>query len=431
MRAVARRYVGFKPLGDSLPIVRIQTFMVVMIFLTSWYVKFEPAPTDLFFVLALVVSVAGGLKMPLAIMPLFLTLLIYNLAGLVCFILIRGDTLNANAYLIGLALTSVSCVFLACYIAEEPQQRFQKIILAYCVAATIGSVLGLLIYYEVQPFYSIFPHYNDRVLGGYKDPNVFSTWLVLPAVAMLQGFMLGTLRLRPVAILSFLVIFAALFLAFSRGAWIDAVGGALLMVFGTFILSPSNKLRGRILFSTLIGLALLGVALIILLSIPATLQVFLDRFTLVKPYDVGETGRFGNQLNALPMLQTLPFGFGPYQFEQIFGLAPHNTFLNAFASAGWLGGISYLTLVVSNFIVGIRTVLVRTPYQPHAIVVVSCLLPMTLQGIQIDTEHWRHLYWMTGITWGFFAASFAYQRKPARFSEIARAWNTRRPIREK
>ncbi|NMD09314.1 MAG: hypothetical protein GYA66_15195 [Phyllobacteriaceae bacterium] len=50
---------------------------------------------------------------------------------------------------------------------------------------------------------------------------------------------------------------------------------------------------------------------------------------------------------------------------------------------------------------------------------------MTFQGVQIDTEHWRHLYWMTGLTWGFFAASLAYQYAPASVAEIAAGWNIR------
>jgi hypothetical protein len=314
-------------LSAGLVFEQVQSFLVLMIFITSCYVKFEPAPTDLFLVLGLIVSIGGGLRLPITIMPLILILLIYNIAGLISYSLIPADQLNANAYLIGLAGTSVSAVFLA----------------------------------------------------------------------------------------------------FSRRAWINAVAPKVIMVVGTFILLPSNHLRGRILFSALVGLGLLGVAIVILLLVPATLEVYLDGFTLVKPYDAGETGRFGNQLKAIPMLQTLLLGFDPYQFEVIFGLAPHNTFINSFAAAGWLGGVSYITLVVSNFIAGIKTMLARTPYQPSAIVVVSCLLPMILRGIQIDTEHWRRLYWMTGIAWGLFAASFVYLRKPASAVAIADGWNIGKP----
>jgi hypothetical protein len=42
--------------------------------------------------------------------------------------------------------------------------------------------------------------------------------------------------------------------------------------------------------------------------------------------------------------------------------------------------------------------------------VVFCPLVATIfQGVQIDTDHWRHFFWMLGMTWGLFAASMQYQ----------------------
>ena len=36
---------------------------------------------------------------------------------------------------------------------------------------------------------------------------------------------------------------------------------------------------------------------------------------------------------------------GPLHFQKIFGQDPHNVYINAFASYGWLGGISYFLLM--------------------------------------------------------------------------------------
>ena len=122
----------------------------------------------------------------------------------------------------------------------------------------------------------------------------------------------------------------------------------------------------------------------------------------------GEFGRFGNQLNAIPMLLERPFGFGPLQFGQIFGLDPHNVYLNAFGSYGWLGGISYMLLILSTIIVGFKGVLIRTPWQGQTIALFCAFFATALQGVQIDTDHWRHFYWMLGLVWGFYAASAAW-----------------------
>jgi hypothetical protein len=89
----------------------------------------------------------------------------------------------------------------------------------------------------------------------------------------------------------------------------------------------------------------------------------------------------------------------------------HNAYINPFASYGWLGGISYFLLMISTITIGFKTELMRTPWQNWAIVV-FCPLPATIfQGVQIDTDHWRHFYWMLGMMWGLFAASTAYTQK--------------------
>ena len=45
----------------------------------------------------------------------------------------------------------------------------------------------------------------------------------------------------------------------------------------------------------------------------------------------------------------------------------------------------------------------RTPRQTHAIALWSVLFVTILQGMQIDTDHWRHLYLMLGLIWGLAA----------------------------
>ena len=131
-----------------------------------------------------------------------------------------------------------------------------------------------------------------------------------------------------------------------------------------------------------------------------------------------ETGRFGNQLNSIPLLLQYPLGLGPYQFAEIFRENPHNSFVNAFSSFGWLGGITYLAMVSSNLYIGLRTIFKRTAFQPYAITAYSCLVAVSFQAVQIDTEHWRHLWWIIGLNWGFFAASQIAAKREPRATEL-------------
>jgi O-Antigen ligase len=404
----------------------ICTGLVALVFITSFYTLAFPSPCDLFLVLALLACLGGGLQLSFATTPLLLLLLVYNLSALVSYMLVPFGTTSARDFLLGVAFTSTSAVFLSSYIAADPVRHFSGIMRSWWIGATLGSVIGLASYFGLPPFAKVFPDLYGRVAGAYKDPNVFSTWLVFPIVTMLQAFIIGNLRLNPWNAVRFIFIFAALFLAFSRGAWINSSVAVLLMITMTFLLTPSSAMRGRIVLYGIASVVAVGLLLVLLLSIPEARDLFLDRFTLFKSYDAGETGRFGNQLNSIPMLIDQPFGFGPMQYTKIFNLDPHNTFLNAFASGGWIAGVCYLLLVISTYIVGIKAVLLRSPVQPFAICCLSCFITTSLQGVQIDMENWRHYFWLLGMVWGVFAASLKYVHNPLDREDILTAWSPAR-----
>ena len=184
-----------------------------------------------------------------------------------------------------------------------------------------------------------------------------------------------------------------------------------MLVVLTFVLSPSPALRNRILILSLAGAIALAMMIAIALSIPEVQRIFEIRASLAQSYDVGEPGRFGNQIASLPMILTEPNGMNPRHFHYIFGEDPHNVYINAFASYGWLGGISFLTLVIATFWAGWRAIVIRAPWQHHALAVYCPLVSTLLQSVQIDSDHWRHFYLLLGLNWGLFAASLAWEAR--------------------
>ena len=46
-----------------------------------------------------------------------------------------------------------------------------------------------------------------------------------------------------------------------------------------------------------------------------------------------------------------PLGFGPFRFPLYFTLQPHNSYVGAFADAGWIGGFAFLLLVGASTII--------------------------------------------------------------------------------
>ena len=409
---------------------------VALIFISSFIVKFEPALTDFFLLLAVVLYFRSGLHFSRYLGAPVFFLIVFVLSGLISSIAISTPSrfeanYSALTYPLVLAYTSASSVFLAAYVAGDPLRRYLRIERAYWIGATMGAVLGLALYAGVEPLLSIFraigtSSYGDyafRVTGGYKDPNVFATWLIFPLMSMLHALIVGRLRVGLVSVGSFLAMTIALLLAFSRGAWVVAFASAVLIILLVVLLSPYKRQRQRLVLNAFVAFIIVVALLIVLLSIPSLQASFVDRFALVKSYDAGETGRFGNQLNSIPMLLSLPFGFGPYQFQEVFAEAPHNTFLNAFASGGWLGGISYFLLFLTNVYMAFQIVFTRSQLQSVAIPLAVSFFVITLQGIQIDNEHWRHLYWLMGINWGLFTALRERQAEGLTDDYALQGWN--------
>jgi hypothetical protein len=398
----ARVEISF--LGLTLP--KVQAITVWLMFASSFFVKIEPAPCDVLFVVAFALHLRSGLTVTALVWPMILYLLLYNLGGFISFLEVSNEN-KAGMFVVTTAYMSMSGMFMAFFVAHNPLRNIAIVRNGYVIGAFIASVIGIAGYFNMAGLGDYLSP-EQRVQGLFKDPNVVSTYLILPALLLIQGIMLGKQKHPVIGAVGLLVILAAWFLAFSRGAWISLIASTVLMIILTFALTPSQALRSRIIILSITGAGVAAALVMLLLSIPEVRELFFDRLTLVKYYDAGETGRFGNQINSIQYLLQRPLGFGPTLFRKIFGADPHNVFLNAFASYGWLGGLSYFLLIVSTLMAGFRSLLAPTPWQKYAIVIYCGLLTTILQGVQIDTDHWRHFYWMLGMNWGLFAASLHY-----------------------
>jgi hypothetical protein len=63
--------------------------------------------------------------------------------------------------------------------------------------------------------------------------------------------------------------------------------------------------------------------------------------------------------------------------------------------------------------IGWRLVLRKGPFQIETIAVWPCLFVQMVQGLQIDTDHWRHLYLLFGLIFGLAAADRIDRRRCA------------------
>ncbi len=379
---------------------------VWLLFVSGFLVFIEPAPFEIAFGVVALVFVLTGLKISLLFLPLILLLVLYNIGGGLSLMAVVEES-RAVWFVVISIYMAVMAVVIAAIFAEDSLRRLELMKSGYAIAAVIASIAGIMGYFDVAGTLEYFTRYG-RAMGTFKDPNVYGTFIVLPFVFLVQGFFLGTHRRPVVAGGMLLIIAAGLFLSFSRGAWGVAIAAVGLCILLSFITAETGRLRARIIVITLIGIALSVALLAVALQFESIRETFEVRASLNQDYDSGETGRFGNQRRSIPLLLGEPNGFGPTMFRDYFPEDPHNTFLNAFASYGWLGGISYASLIAATMLVGWTLVFRKTPWQKDSIAVWSSFFFLMLQGMQIDTDHWRHFYVQLGLTWGLMLASLRY-----------------------
>jgi hypothetical protein len=385
----------------------IRNFTIWLLFASSFLVFVEPAPFEIAFGLMAIVFMVTGLRISAVFLPLIALLILYNVGGGLSLMGVADET-RAIWFIAISVYMAVMGVFVAAIFSEDTERRLAVMKQGYVFAGVVASVTGIMGYFDVAGTFDIFTRYG-RAMGTFKDPNVFSTFLILPTVVLVQGFFLGSHKRPLIAFGALMIILFGLFLSFSRGAWFVAVGAIALCMALSFATATSNAVRVRIVLITLGGLGLLVALLLVALQFEAIRETFEVRASLQQDYDLGETGRFGNQLRSIPYLLDLPHGFGPSLFREYFPEDPHNTYLNAFSSYGWLGGVAYLALICTTMLVGWRLVFQRTPFQRDAIAIWSCFFFLMLQGVQIDTDHWRHFYLQLGLTWGLMLASLRYR----------------------
>ena len=107
-----------------------------------------------------------------------------------------------------------------------------------------------------------------------------------------------------------------------------------------------------------------------------------------------------------------PLGIGPLQFSRFFGEDPHNSYLNAFMSGGWLSGFAYLTLTATTLVSAARFLRADTPWRSTYQVMYAAYLGVAVESAIIDIDHWRHYFLILGALWGMMVASRPYLTAP-------------------
>jgi hypothetical protein len=397
-----------RPAGYS----RLKTrFLHLSLFVTVFagpFVMIEPAPYEALVAVLAFACVLSGVTVDRKLMLPLLLLILWNAGGVISLFGYVSDSDAVTFVIISIYMGITSMMF-ACLFAQDSVRRIEIMRNAYIISAVVASIIGIIGYFDLLPgAFDNFTRYN-RLKSTFKDPNLFGPFAILPLMFIISGALIDGLKLRHV--IAGPIILVAVLLSFSRAAWAHFIFSSLLMIALMFIATPSARFRARIATATALATGAVALLLVGMLSVGHIGNVFKERANLIQDYDAGDSGRFTAQSESIPLLLDRPNGFGPYQFHNHYGQDPHNVYLNAFASYGWLGGFSYFALVLVTLFAGYSVVLKRTPWQPYLMAALATYTGVAFEGFVIDTDHWRSYYLVMGVVWGLVIATINSERR--------------------
>jgi len=383
------------------------------------FVFIEPSPYEIVALAGMLLIGLTGMSLRGALMPLALMLILLNIGYAVAVVQVSGQSKAVTWVFISIFL-AVTAIFYAAILSTNTQARLAHLLRGYMAAAVIAALAGIVAYFHLLGSLSDPFVLYGRARGTFNDPNVLGAFLVLPAALLFQRILIG----RASAVIRngvfLLILLAGLFLTFSRAAW-GQFGLVALVVMGLSIVTARTaQSRIRIVSIAIMG-AVIGVIFLgALLSLHQVADLFNERATLDQSYDVGHFGRFGRYLLGMELGLDRPFGIGPLQFSSFFGEDPHNSYLNAFMSGGWLSGFAYLTLTAVTLAAASRFLRVDTPWRSTYQVIYAAYLGAAVESAIIDIDHWRHYFLILGALWGMMVASRLYMAANNRRADNSR-----------
>ena len=305
---------------------------------------------------------------------------------------------------------------LAGYIAADAEPRFHLVMRFYTLACVVAALAGLAGYFSVLPsLYELFTNHG-RARGTFKDPNVLGAALAPAIVYTVWVVLRAPLRQAAIAAAASFPLMLALLLSFSRGAWISVALSLLIAVWLSTVTTRRQRDHVRLIAVGTLGTVLLALALASTLRLESISGLLSERASFDQSYDSGPEGRFGGQAKAVDLILENPFGIGTHTFRDSYHEEePHNVYLSQFLNAGWIGGTLYLVSVLGTLAAGLYAARRRTVLQGPLIIATAAFAGVALEGLVIDTDHWRHFFLQMAIIWGLVdampSAEHAEQRR--------------------
>lgn len=363
------------------------------------YTLSRPSPVDLLFIAALLITlthIAVSAHQRVARRAPILALIVATWA--LSFIVASLPHLSeknvvfellAKTFAISIAVTGA---FVSMSWHRRHYETFMRVYIVSCAIASVIGTIGFVLQNDALTW-------DGRARGLIDDPNMYGSFLI-PSVMFCAYFLFRPGRGKFLLLVALGLILLAIMLSFSRIAQVAT------MVCLTALYIFKNRHRPERLWMLVGGFVALIVILIAVISFaPSEFSAkFMDRLTLAKSYDVGETGRYTRYMLVLPMIMQNPLGLGVLQLEKIFPEPIHNIWLSSFVNYGWVAGFTWITLVVSSIVISILNY--RRTRSDLSVTLLISLIGLIMCTSLHEGEHWRHLWLFFGLVWGFCTVNF-------------------------
>ncbi|MGI9414284.1 MAG: O-antigen ligase family protein [Hyphomicrobiales bacterium] len=371
---------------------------------SSFFVIREPAPFDLAFIALFSLSMFFGLRVPKRLVFLILLLGGFLLFGLIG----TSQSSTAEHYQGSIRHVQITgllvavALFVACFIYRYGERALTALMNGWVFAALLAALTGIAGYFDLLGSYSDAFTLYGRAKGTFKDPNVLAPFLVPPALYCVYHAASRSAFWSLINLAILLILVLGLFLSFSRGGWAHFAVSALIAVMLWLVFVEDRRFNGRLIAFTILAGGVLTFALLSLLGLDSVGDLFAQRFR-IQDYDSSASGRFAGQLLTAAKVLDYPLGLGSHGFLPEWFEQPHNVYLFQFVIGGWGGGFVYLTIVGATLVRGMGLLNRKTPLAGVIVVLVASFAGLALEGLIVDSDHWRHFYFLMGAIWGLVA----------------------------
>lgn len=392
--------------GLRLAVFTTRNFVFLIAVLAMNYTLMRPSPVDLLYIMSFLmtlfhITISARQEVTRRAVTLALLLGAWAVSYIVASLPHLGEPnvmfeLIAKTFAISIGLIGA---FVSMSWSRRNFETFMKVYIVSCVIASILGTIGFVLQNDALTW-------DGRARGLIDDPNMYGSFLI-PAVLFCAYFLFRPGRSTLLLIGALAIILLGIVLSFSRIAQV----ATLFCLTSYFVFQ--NRRRPERLLLLVGGFLAIGIILVAVVSFAPSefSEKFLDRLTLAKSYDVGEAGRYTRYMLVLPMILQNPIGVGVLQLEKIFPEPIHNIWLSSFVNYGWLAGFTWIVLVVGSVVVSI--VNYRRTQDDIVIVLLMSLIGIVMCSSLHEGEHWRHLWLMFGMVWGFCAVNFRPAPGPA------------------